>query len=116
MAKLCLRDTIDEIMGLDRCVFMTQYFSAGEADIFIIVNNDVDDSYYLLYDGDGKTNVFEIGSKIAFKRFIGRSYSVNPSINYSNDFWGNLPLEKHVEAKRRASLIIKDALARKNVT
>ncbi len=30
MANLSLRDTINEVMGLDRCVFMTQYFNAGD--------------------------------------------------------------------------------------
>lgn len=111
MAALSLKDTINTVMGLDRCVFMTQYFNAGEADIFIIVSNDVEGTYHLFYDGNGEIEVFKIGSKIALKRFISRSYSVDQSINYSNDFWGGLPLESHINAKRAALRIVRDTLA-----
>ena len=104
MANLSLRDTVNEVMGLDRCVFMTQYFNAGDADIFIVVNNDVDGSYHLFYEEDnGKISVFKIGSARTFKRFICSAYRVNPILNYSNDYWGALLREQHVEAKQRAT-------------
>lgn len=111
MANLSLRDTINEVMGLDRCIFMTQYFNAGDADIFLVVNNDVDGTYHLFYEeSNGKILVYKIGSARTFKRFICSAYRINPILNYSNDYWGGLLRAQHIEAKQRAGATIQNWL------
>ena len=112
MAALSLRDTINSVMGLDHCVFMTQYFTDGEADIFLVVNNDVDDSYHLFYDEGGEIKVYKIGGKQSFKRFVCRAYNLNQIGSHSNDFWGKLPQSCHAQAKQRACKIMRDTIAR----
>lgn len=108
MAKLTLSESLDALMGLDRCVFMTHYFNTGNPDIFVVVNNDVTDKSYLVYEEDGVINNFEIGSRIALKRFVHRAYKVGLAINPTTDHWWSLATSKHVEAKNRAYQYILD--------
>lgn len=107
-AKLTLSESLDALMGLDRCVFMTHYFNTGDANIFVVVNNDVTDKFYLVYEEDDVINNFEIGSRIALKRLIHRAYRVDLAINPTTDHWWSLPTNKHIEAKKRAYQYILD--------
>ena len=112
MTSLSLRESVNKVMGLDRCVFMTQFFNDGSPDIFLIVNNDVDGTYHLFYEeGNGKISVFKIGTARTFKRFLCGAYKVNPTINYSNDYWGALLRSQHVEAKQRAIASVRNWIA-----
>ena len=108
MAKLTLSESLDALMGLDRCVFMTHYFNTGDADIFVVVNNDVTDKSYLVYEENGIINHFEIGSRIALKRFVHRAYKVGLAVNPTTDHWWSLAADKHIEAKKRAKQYILD--------
>jgi hypothetical protein len=62
----------------------------------------------LVYEEDGEINNFEIGSRIALKRFIHKAYRVDLAFNPTTDHWWSLATDKHIEAKKRAHKYVLD--------
>lgn len=102
-----LTDSINAVVGSDKINLVTQYFVTGDPEITLIVHNEVTNLYFMFYEERDVIKHYEIGSMIAFKKFINKAYNFESGINYSPSFISNIAPTTHIEAKAKAMAVIK---------